>query len=241
MNIASRQTAIRAELALFRVEARKVMALPHPSIDDLQNVIQQGMHVDSQFLAWTHDLPSNWPWKTGTGMTLAPGQDMDSFVYCGRMDVHDDLWNTNIWNCYRSSRITVNSVIMECIDCLDASGSDPTLAARRHSRALICQEMADDICGSVPFHLGTRDDRLGFEDHPLVEFPMVDSTKVSGQHRRIAAALGGWFLVEPFYVPLHTCLSVERLREGQKEWIGGQLRRISRIYNVKVDDPEAPC
>lgn len=235
MNAANRQTAIRAELASFRVEVQKVLASPHPSTGALENVIQRGMHVDSQFLAWTHDLPSNWAWEHGTRMPLAPGQDIESFVYDGRMDVYDDLWVACIWNCYRFSRIILNKVIMECIDCLDAGSSDPTLAARRHSRVLICQEMADDICGSVPFHLGTRDDNHGFEDSPLVEFPLVDGIRVPSQHRRLAAALGGWFLVEPFYGPLQTCLSVERLREGQKEWVGGQLGRISRIYNVKLD------
>ena len=233
MNAASRQIVLRAELGYFREEAQRVLTSQFPSSEDLDEIIQRGLDVDSRFEAWTQDLPNDWTWQTGAEMPLPPYSDLDRFTYRGRMDVYTDLWITFIWNCHRTSRITLHNLIIDCIDRIVESDSYVARVTQRQHSASICQELVDDVCGSIPFHLGTKDSP-GFSDDPLVEYPVVGSSKVSAEHRRVAAAMGGWFLVEPFYFPLLICSNVQHLREGQTDWIETQLQRISRIYNVKV-------
>ena len=94
------------------------------------------------------------------------------------------------------------------------------------------QKLADDVCGSVPFFLGTKM-CAGTDDKPYVEYPYTTS-KASKAHRRSAAGSGGYNLVEPFHEPLKSVLGVPSLRAGQKEWILGQLARIGHLYSMEL-------
>lgn len=108
--------------------------------------------------------------------------------------------------------------------------------------------MADDICASVPFALGTKAVAGGRGmggSGDGVEYPYVSSqagSKASPEHRRAAVALGGWHLLDP----LKSVLKMQGegvLREGQLEWVQGQMERIGRIYALGcargVDEPMA--
>ena len=95
--------------------------------------------------------------------------------------------------------------------------------------------MVDDICASLPFALGTKTFG-GPGDREGIEFPYNSTQKVSEDHRRAAAALGGWHLLEPLKTSLRT---TSCLREGQKEWIKGQMARIWRIYSLEATEGNA--
>ena len=236
MNTADRQTAVCAEMAIFRAEARQALTQENSSADGLQQVIQHGLLVDSHFVAWTEIIPDDWPWQSRADLTLHPGQKLESYAYRGRIDAYQDLWIVSLWSCHRTCRLKLHKVIMSCIDRLhEITGMLlPDLVSQRQVCQSACQEMVDDICGSIPAHLGTKD-HPGLTDEPAIEFPTVNGKEVSAEYRRVAAALGGWILIEPFYEPLQTCLSVERLREGQKKWIKEQLCRIGRLYRVPAE------
>ena len=90
------------------------------------------------------------------------------------------------------------------------------------------QKLADDICGSVPFFLGTKI-RPGTDDKPDVEYPYTTS-KATKALRRGAAGSGGYNLIEPYHAPLTSVLAVQTLRAGQRKWVFGQLARIARLY-----------
>ena len=100
---------------------------------------------------------------------------------------------------------------------------------------MITQEMADDICASVPFSLGTKV-QGGPGDRDGVEYPYVGTQRVSEQHRRAASALGGWHLLEP----MRTCVRTraDSVRDGQVDWIKGQMQRIGKIYALQSSTPE---
>ena len=101
--------------------------------------------------------------------------------------------------------------------------------------------MADDICASVPFHLGTKTFG-GPSDRGEVQYPDDGKEKPSNDYRRSAAGLGGWFILEP----LKMAAKAPALREGQQEWILKQIERIQRIYtimkpiNKEVDEMPSP-
>lgn len=90
------------------------------------------------------------------------------------------------------------------------------------------QELVDDICGTVPFNLGTKTFG-GPTDRKEVKYPDDGTTKPSDDYRRSASGLGGWFLMEPLKTAAHAIA----LREGQQEWILKQIERIQRIYTIR--------
>ena len=124
------------------------------------------------------------------------------------------------------------------------------------------QTLIDDICASVPFHLGSRTTlSLPHEHH---EYPPVpahirasanyldsngNSTTMSDQdHIRSAAAIGGWFVLTPLIAAMRYAQPLSKntmintsarleplnLRPGQLSWITGQVKRIHKVYRLPI-------
>jgi hypothetical protein len=91
------------------------------------------------------------------------------------------------------------------------------------------QQLADDICNSVPFHIGDQ-----FQPSPIgdkgTKFPHLPGETTSNLHYRMAPAVGGFAVLKSFGELLSLKLE---LREGQKEWINGQIIRLANIYNLR--------
>ena len=150
-------------------------------------------------------------------------------MYRGRADVYYDMFVAAIWNFYRATKIKVLTIMMECYVALQISGDGPLLHQKQSVVAEL-QSLVDDICGSIPYHLGTKM-TPGYTDVPSVEYPYVN-TKATAEHRRAAAASGGWSLIEPYSEPLTVAIEVPYTRKGQREWLEAQLTRIAELYNV---------
>ncbi len=94
---------------------------------------------------------------------------------------------------------------------------------------LVNRQMVDDICGSVPYHMGTRmNGESG--DEAGVEYSFHAANATSQDQRRASAALGGWHLIEP----LKIASSLTCLREYQQKWLTQQLICIGKIYPVDL-------
>lgn len=95
------------------------------------------------------------------------------------------------------------------------------------------QEMVDGICASVPFAVGDRTKAAPLYQ-PGANYPHLEGVPTSEQHYRAASSVGGWYLLGP----LMLVLSLKtRLREGQREWVLGQMGRVARIYEIKPGRP----
>jgi len=92
----------------------------------------------------------------------------------------------------------------------------------------VAQRMTDGICANIPFHLGDKMKpvRLG---NQTVNFPQLPGM-LPKDHYRVAAAVGSWFIIGALYSAMNPQLP---LKEGQRAWIGGQLRRAMIIYNIQ--------
>ena len=176
--------------------------------------------------SWAESVPESWNYHAASGFDCPPGLHREAFIYQERVDVYEDHTFVNVWNSYRSNRIMVLSITLKCISRLWSSVGDAPFQEGSDALQAI-QELIDDICASVPYQLGTKIDGGPF-DQTSVEYPYVGLHKIPAEQRRAAASLGGWNLLEP----LKSILGVANLRQGQREWVGGQLRRIGKIYNV---------
>jgi hypothetical protein len=67
-------------------------------------------------------------------------------------------------------------------------------------------------------------------DDKRVQYPQAPGEDLPEGHYQMAPAMGGWQLLEilPSLIRLPA-----KLRPGQREWVGGQMMRIARLYNFE--------
>ena len=218
-----------ADIADLRAFEKEVFGKPgnRPLLEKVIELMERASQVDATLAEWPKSLPKSWKWKKGYGLDHLPDDVRASMVYEDRMDVYTDLWVANTWNSYRSSRILIQSIILNCIPWITTSSEAPSLADQSTFACLITQEMVDAICASIPFHLGTK-----VSGGPVVQkdtqYPHADGTEVSRDHRIAAPACGGYFLLSP----MMAASKASCLREGQRKWLGEQMMRIGKMYRV---------
>lgn len=235
-NAAIRLTTLTAQLAYLRSKSGMILG-PITCPQDVFTLLDDATELDRQLIAWMESVPQDWKFAAAKHFKLPADVPKENFVYNDRTDVYADLSVADIWNSYRVTRLKVLSIILDCIAALPEP-FDHALQSQCHFVMTTVQELADDICGSVPFHLGTRT-RPGIDDKPGVEYPYT-TIKAERALRLACAALGGWNLIEPNYEPLRNALMVPCLRAGQREWILGQLSRIARLYALPKSSATHP-
>ncbi|KAL8797390.1 MAG: hypothetical protein Q9195_000545 [Heterodermia aff. obscurata] len=225
--MASRLNAISTALAFLRSNARSVLG-EHPLRDRIPSLLCDAFAANQQLIDWAQSVPPELHLLSACSLDIAADVPRERFVYCGRIDVYYDLFVATIWNFYRAIRIKVLGIALDCFDAMSIPSHGP-LANQRQTVIEDLQCLVDDICGSIPFHLGTKISP-GYLDSPSVEFPYI-TTKASSVHRRAAAASGGWFLIEPYSEPLNTAIEATYTRDDQREWLLTQLSRVADLYN----------
>lgn len=228
-NAAARLTSATINIADLRCCAKNALSAPRsPDADrEVTELLEYAISIDLLVAAWQQSVPDDWAWTPADGFDVPSGHHRDAFVYGDRIDTYLDLWVLSIWNQYRCARIKIQSIVLDCIAYLGPS-HDEQWYWRSIYANMIVQQMADDICASVPCALGTKAFG-GPGAHEGVEYPyVVGGPKARYEHRRAAAALGGWHLLDPLKSCLRTGSGV--LREGQREWVQGQMERIGRMY-----------
>ena len=101
----------------------------------------------------------------------------------------------------------------------------------------LLHSLVDDICTSVPFHLGNRDAHRELE---AVKWPHYPEASADDAVCREVFFKG----VGAVLIPLCTCLRVPGLADAQKEWLGKQIERVSQIEtgqttkadSIRLDD-----
>lgn len=234
-NTASRYTQVSAQAANLRRFANSIFRNSDPtSQESITKVLNLTRKVDAMMQDWADSVPESWAYSAASGFDCPPMGPRETFVYRGRIDIYQDHTFVSVWNSYRSNRIMVLSILVECISRLRSHVEDALL--REGFAALqAIQELADDICASVPYQLGTKLAGGPF-DQTSAEYPYLGGSKSSTDQRRAVASLGGWNLLEP----LKSAVGVTSLRRGQREWIMGQLERIGQIYSVPKRSARPP-
>lgn len=235
-NAAARLTSATINIADLRSCAKSARLLPKnpDSEKEVNDVLEYAISVDLLIETWASSVPEDWKWTSADHFDLPPASvSRDAYIYKDRKDIYHDLWVESIWNAYRSARVKVQTIILDCIGWLGKSFEHQWYWRSVYAK-MITQEMVDDICASLPYALGTKTS-VGPGEREGVEFPYNGTQKASEDHRRAAAALGGWHLLEP----LRTSLRATCICEGQKEWIKAQMARIWRIYSLQATEGDA--
>ena len=139
-----------------------------------------------------------------------------------------DLWVMSIWNQYRAARIKIQSIILSCIAALKGPQHEAAWYWRGVYASMIVQEMADEICSSVPFALGTKTFG-GAGERAAVEFPSAAAAAaattgspaaggVSEEHKRGGECSGG--MAPPGSFESMSWERGKRRHERWADWLG---------------------
>jgi len=180
------------------------------------------MDIDRRLYNWSQSIPDSWvPTRIFRDESMSPGLQLYQ-DYC---DVYLTLFLTSIWNKLRISQIQVKLLILSCLAGLPPT---PSILANQDVCRQIIQQLADDICASVPFFLGDRV-KPGRTGDGCVQYPCVPGRPPVKDHYHTGPTMGGWSLL----LPLGTLTKMNiQLRDGQRGWIAGQMARTARIYSI---------
>lgn len=190
-------------------------------------LIECCQHLDTALSTWRETTPEDWQYTSQPNFTsvLFDFSPETSEVYPGNVDVYPDVWIAKAWNSYRTTRIFVQAMILRSAAWL-AGGDmqDPRLisqiAGALQARQVI-QEMVDEICASVPFHLG-QTTKLGDKAYTNV---------INGQEDQATEYFGGYFLLWPLYLARCPCI----IPNEQRRWIIARIFSIARQIGIEED------
>lgn len=228
-NAASRLTSLSASVSDLLAFANPILRNRNefPSAEQLTSILDYATKVEAQLATWPDSVSEDWWWKPSHTFDNLPSHERKLFAYNRRVDIYHDIWVASIWNSYRSAVLMIQYTVLQTLGM-----QNPPPLSREATRIVTAinkvQELVDDICGTVPFNLGTKTFG-GPTDRKEVKYPDDGVNKPSQDYRKSASGLGGWFLIEP----LKTAAFAISLREGQQEWILRQIERIQRIYTIK--------
>ena len=186
-------------------------------------IVAKALVTDAQLSTWPTAIPATWDPVRLSIKEISKPIMLNGFVYQDYCEIYHDIMVGTTWNSYRLSRLKVLAVVAQLSS---PASSEHDLAVRK------IQELADAICASIPFFLGTRSGPAPLYSMEA-EYPTIDKAPAKEYHHRTAAAFGGWYL----FSPMKEVMRVGSwLRPGQMAWMGSQLWRLARIYDVEPED-----
>ncbi|KAK4497609.1 hypothetical protein PRZ48_010262 [Zasmidium cellare] len=123
--------------------------------EQLLGGIERAQDIEKDLEQWTRCIPAHWMFSRHRDMSWPT-----EYAFNNRCDVYYDIQVAANWNCYRRARLTLLETIIGLIDLLSFSVR-PDLMALKHTSLAGMEQISEDICASIPFHMGTRGSSSG--------------------------------------------------------------------------------
>ncbi|KAJ5930530.1 hypothetical protein N7466_006023 [Penicillium verhagenii] len=146
---------------------------------EVKSFLDKATQIDTNLVSWTYLIPEHW---NSVPATIIPKSVREAGLYLHRCDCYTDMWVATTWNTYRDCRILVQSIMLECLRLFPASDPDGSKAA---AIQLTINKMADDVCASVPYYLGSQTESVRLKQD-LITYPFAESRPVTHTHRQSA-------------------------------------------------------
>ncbi|KAI9720446.1 MAG: hypothetical protein M1812_002952 [Candelaria pacifica] len=237
--IQSRQWTLRLENCLSRsFEERRSC---------FEVIIAEALQVENLLLAWSASITDHSWFPEYIARDSVTSSIQNAGFYGSTCSVWTDLEVAGTWILFFIRYITALQMIRQSFadepSLLENNPQNQTLLYRANKKI---QKLADDICKIIPFYLGdskipknpiyntSTEFPFTFRINPSIGLPVLIPTENS-DHQKRASASGGWILF-PQLVNLWRFAEPEDdaipilLREGQLNWIKGQVRRLQNIF-----------
>ncbi|KGO40651.1 hypothetical protein PEX2_011430 [Penicillium expansum] len=137
-------------------------ALKDGSITQPSEIIRRTLNLDADLMSILLTAPPSWGYET-VKVPLVDGEPITRTVWGDSYHVYRNLSVSGVWNNARSARLLMHEMLLEAVKSLEnssprSSGLHQQQIIASQSRQ-IAHQLVDDICASVPFHLG-----MGIED-----------------------------------------------------------------------------
>lgn len=204
-------------------------------------LIREAQVLDKEVACWPLEIPPSWHPKR-LNIKEAPPAVTKAGIYDNHLDVYPNINICSRWNNWRLIRIKIHAFIAG----LDASGSNvfqplssvetrartaPTIQPRTHNIHVI-RSLAEDICASLPFCLGSRT-----RSSPIYAtdalYPTDTGEPATSAHQKAAIAWGGWLLLHPMQEILNNAMY---LKPNLLAWLVSQMQRLADLYDVSNDE-----
>jgi len=237
LNFPNRLAIITMQVPALRATAMKILRGPMKwtIARKIVTLIDDAVRVDRELAAWALEVPDSWKFKE-LGRCERMEDPNTAEVYPGPAHCYDDIWTARKWNIYRSYRILCQAIVLNCLERLIPPSQIASTDEYRRAAA-ISQSMVDDICASVPFHLGfpapmyDLDDEASSENFKGYSRDDHDLPRTKGfrtARYKDAQAVGGYYLIWELYV----AANVTVIPETQRDWIVTRLRHIGSKYGL---------
>ncbi|CAI7602415.1 unnamed protein product [Penicillium discolor] len=159
-------------------------ALKDGSITQPSEIIRRTLNLDADLMSILLTMPPSWGYRT-VKVPLVDGEPITRTVWGDSYHVYRDLSVSGIWNNARAARLIMHEMLLEAVEALEnsspgSSGLHQQQIITTQSRQ-IAHQLVDDICASVPFHLGmgmedtyeweSSSQNAGYESYPVVGIP----------------------------------------------------------------------
>ena len=198
------------------------------------DLLKDAQNADVVLDFWTSTVPEEYLF---TSLPLRGASTKGGTIYSmfpQSMDIYCDHPMASTWNTWRITRIHVLRMIMNCADILNPQHGTQSPSTEHESALHMIQRLVNDICSSVPFHLGYHKNRVGDRDilsdypHPPGEAKWPDNFAASG-------AVGGWLMMQPLsFVARLNCIP-----STQRDWVREYLTTFMRDPKDMSKAPQA--
>lgn len=235
--VANRLTIVTMQVPAMREVAMRILRGPMDwaIAREIVTLMEDAQRVDRELAAWSLDVPDLWRFKR-LGLCKPMDDPITAQVYPGSIHGYQDIWTARHWNIYRSYRILCQAIILNCLERLIPATKIASTDEYRRT-ATISQNMVDDICASVPFHLGfpaltydMKDDTSSdnSRDHSRDDNDLPRAKLFQPARFKDAQATGGYSLFWELFVAANVVV----IPEAQRTWIMNRIRYIGAKYGL---------
>ncbi|KAJ5748232.1 uncharacterized protein N7511_009928 [Penicillium nucicola] len=199
-------------------------ALKDGTLTQPSEIIRRTLSLDADLMSLLLTAPPAWSYTT-VKVPLIDGEPITNVVWGDSYHVYRNLAVSSMWNNARSARILMHEMILEAVKVLEETS--PANSALRHSQMLanqsrdIARNLVDEICCSVPFHMG-----MGVDSSTDGTVSGYDSSNVPPSFEISGA--GGVTLMWPLLIAANCGLASLEIRQ----WITKCLDKIGHSMGI---------
>ncbi len=231
--------ALQARLWDMRRTGRRVQQV-------YEEVIMEAISIDDSLVEWRQSITDpRWLPQYVYRDDVAPSLRAAGF-YGEQCAVWPDLIFAEMSNHYYQRRLLNLQLIRQALADNPNFLAKPENVQLLHTTDATVQCLVDAVCDCIPFHLGDTvvltnpvySDEINFPIKTLRDATTGETTTIPYQipvYKTRAAASGGWTLF-PYVCEIYRLAEPEDdaapivLREGQLDWIKGQVKRMQKIF-----------
>lgn len=188
-------------------------------IVDFTEIISSAYAIEAELVAWLAALPSRFLYTTVENARIDTefrDRCRGLLPYRNRYHIYRSFWACNIWNQYRSARIMANQYILGYTKALargkPTSSLPGDLQTQLRAVRSTIQQLAADICASIPYHFGVGD---------------VENS-LPGESPQTESFIGGFVLLWPLYLAGAT----EGKNHPLRKWVTECLQLVGHSMGI---------